>query len=105
MYLLSTINPARTIVALVALLIFGTIYNFIADAIHESSDGKNPWVAWEVVGGTVFTAVVARWLVYGSKLATPAEATDVVDIILLCFVASGIPMIIGDALRYLRHRP
>ena len=98
------VPDARLWATMIGLLLFGVAYNFLADAVFESSDGKNPWTAFEVVGGVAFTLLAVRWLLTGISVPADVPATEIIDLVFVAFAASGAPMIVGDAIRYLRNR-
>lgn len=85
-------TDASTVVSvLVMLALCGFLYDrYVVDIIERKLPPLGI-TAYEVVGGVLFTLV-------GSSFLIGLEATLLV---LLCFAASGIPMIIGARARYL----
>lgn len=73
------------------LALAGVIYDrYIVDVI-ERNDPPLGVTAWEVVGGVLFTLAGAAFLI----------GVEAVLVVLACFAASGIPMILGSRARHL----
>jgi hypothetical protein len=84
------IDLAQIVSVLAALAIAGTIYDrYIVDIIERQHPPLGV-TAWEVVGGVLFTLA-------GFALLAGLEAFLLA---LLCFAASGIPMILGSRARH-----
>lgn len=78
------------------LFISSVIYNEWVALVNHRSHGDHPLAAAEVAVGVLYT-MVGAWLVDGGCIR--------VETILICFVASGTPMIIGDVMRWMmRHK-
>lgn len=75
---------------LVGLALFGTLYNAWMARLGDAKEG---YVALLVAGGCAVTLV-------GAAIVDPRAAAWV----LVCFAASGVPMIIGDIKRYVDRR-
>ena len=78
----------------IAAVLFGLFgyawgYNALVDALHGSHDGDT---AWLVVGGVTATLCGAALII----------GILPVLIVAACFVASGIPMILGERIRHQR---
>ena len=85
-------------IAIVAacLVIGSIIYNEWVALVNHRSHGDHPLAAAEVAVG-VFYTLLGAWLVDGMCLR--------VETILICFIASGTPMLVGDIMRWMvRHR-
>lgn len=77
-------------VVLVSLLLFGVLYNRLMDWLDRRKDG---YTSLLVAGGVLVSlagVAVISWQAAGLSL--------------LAFAASGLPMIIGEAVRYVRRR-
>lgn len=78
---------------LILLSVAGVIYDrFVVDIIERQHPALGV-TAWLVVGGVLFTLVGAAFLI-GLEAAL---------LVLLCFAASGIPMILGARARHLER--
>lgn len=80
---------------LIVLAFVAVLYDrFVVDVIerHLPSLGMT---AWEVVGGVLFTLVGFAFL----------AGVEAFLLALLCFAASGIPMILGSRARHLEPEP
>lgn len=78
---------------LLGLLIYGAIYNWIVGWLKREECHRG-YTALLVVGGTLVTLVGASVLI-GVKYAL---------LTLACFMASGLPMVLGSMARYMRER-
>ena len=78
-----------------ALVIVSMAYNQAVGFVNAKTEGDHPLASWEVAVGTIYT-VVAAWAIDGEDINILTLG--------LCFVASGSPMIIGDAMRWLSRR-
>lgn len=93
---------ATTVIIIAALAIVSYLFNRHIDnspSIEELPDGQT---AWWVVLGTIYTlagalGILEAW--FGWSLAL-----RVVGTVLACFIASGIPMVLGDTYRTSRRR-
>jgi hypothetical protein len=87
---MTTPTPNNILGAWCLLLLCGILYDhFVVGPIERTSPPLGV-TAWEVVGGVLFTAVVFGMIAGWEHML----------LLLLCFSASGIPMIVGS---YLRH--
>lgn len=78
---------------LVLLALAGVLYDrFIVDII-ETQHPPLGVTAWEVVGGVLFTLVGFAFL----------AGVEAFLLALLCFAASGIPMILGSRVRHMER--
>ena len=77
---------------LLLLLMGGVLYNWLVDYSQRQLPRVHGLTAWLVVGGVLWTLV-------GLLLLTDRHTFFLA---LLCFVASGLPMIIGSMVRYWR---
>jgi len=77
---------------LLVLVVISVLFNELVAFVNKTTKGDHPLAAVEVVFG-VFYTVGGAWLIDGNciKLWT----------LLWCFVASGVPMIVGDVTRWL----
>lgn len=82
------------IVRVLILLAFAAVIydRFIVDIIEKQVPSLGV-TAWEVVGGVLFTLVGASFLI----------GLEDTLLVLLCFAASGIPMILGSRARHLER--
>lgn len=79
--------------AVILLLLFGgVLYNWLVDYAQRQLPRVHGLTAWLVVGGVLWTLV-------GLLLLTDRS---VFLAALLCFGASGLPMIVGSMVRYQR---
>lgn len=80
----------------VLLLLFGcgVLYNAVVDYVQTQLPEHHGVTAWLVVGGV-------GWTVLGIGIVLGIH--DMI-VVLLCFIASGSPMIAGSMSRYLRER-
>ena len=80
----------------VLLLLFGCgiLYNALVDYVQTQLPDRHGVTAWLVVGGV-------GWTIFGIGILLGVK--DMI-IVLLCFIASGSPMIAGSMLRYWRER-
>ena len=85
------INPQRLAIVLAGLFLFGIVFNALVSYTHERFGGKSPLTATFVVFGVGVTLFGALFLVPWPYIV----------IVCLCFVASGLPMWVGDLARYL----
>lgn len=84
-------DPARLAQVLLLLVLAGVLYDrFIVDVIEKQHPPLGV-TAWEVVGGVLFTLVGFAFL----------AGVEAFLLALLCFAASGIPMILGSRARHL----
>ena len=81
-------------IVLILLFIASIVFNEAVSIVNRITNGVHPLAAAEVAVGAIYT-LFGSWLA-GVKIET-------ILVILLCFVASGIPMIIGDVVRWLRR--
>jgi uncharacterized membrane protein len=81
------------VIVLMTLLGFGAVYNQLV-AWLENQEGEEGYTAFLVVGGTLVTLA-------GAAVLVGLEAALVV---LACFAASGTPMVLGSAWRYIQER-
>ena len=86
--------PISAIVILLSLFALSWVHNEIINLVHESTKGSNPWTAFFVVAGTLYT-IGAAYLIDGPDIN--------IWTLFFCYVASGSPMIIGDMVRYYRR--
>ncbi len=87
----NTLDRDHITLAIAALVLFGVIYDrLVVDRIERLHPSIGV-TAWEVVGGVTVTLLVFG-LLAGAEMMLLA---------LLCFAASGIPMIIGSHERHM----
>lgn len=87
------IDTASIVRVLVALALAAVLYDrFIVDAIERRHPPLGV-TAWEVVGGVLFTLAGFAFL----------AGIEAFLLALLCFAASGIPMILGSRARHLER--
>ena len=83
-------NPLQVISVLVGLACFGLFYNgVIVDNLVRHLPARYRATSFEVVGGLFVTCVLSRAIL----------GFEAMLVCLLCFAASGIPMIYGDVRR------
>ena len=83
-------TPLQTVTVLIGLVCFGLFYNgVIVDNLARHLPARYRATSFEVVGGVLVTCVGI-----GALLGFQAMI-----VCLLCFAASGIPMIYGDVRR------
>lgn len=82
-------------IVLVILFALSVVYNEMIDRINKDSEGDHPLAAAAVAVGVLFTLLGAHFI------GVPAEY---IWLVLLCFVASGTWMIVGDVGRWLARR-
>lgn len=93
---------AITVIIIAALAIVSYLFNRHIDnspSIEELPDGQT---AWWVVLGTIYTlagalGILEAWFGWGMALRA-------VGTVFACFIASGIPMVLGDTYRTSRRR-
>ena len=83
----------QMLAVLVGLLLFGVFYNAFVEYLERSGRDRG-YTAFLVVGGTLVT-------VAGSAVVIGVTAAGFV---LLCFAASGLPMVIGSGWRHVQAR-
>jgi hypothetical protein len=84
------ITPIQIVSILAALVIAGVVYDrYIVDIIERQHPPLGV-TAWEVVGGVLFTLAGFAFL----------AGLEMFLLALLCFAASGIPMILGSRARH-----
>ena len=71
-------------------------FNECVGIINKRSGNNHPLASFGVVIGTSYT-IAGAWLADGDSIG--------VWTLFLCFVASGLPMIMGDILRWLSRVP
>lgn len=85
--ILVTINPTQLALVLAGLLCFGVLYNeIVVDNLAAHLPQKYRATSWEVVVGVLVTLIGIGALL----------GLETMLVCLLCFAASGIPMILGD---------
>jgi hypothetical protein len=77
----------------VCLFALSWVHNELINLVHDETDGHNPWTAFFVVAGVLYT-IAAAYLIDGEYIN--------IWTLFFCYVASGTPMIIGDMVRYYR---
>ena len=87
------ISVERIIAVCVSLAAFGVAYNALV-AYLEREVPEHGYTAFLVVGGVMATLIGAAFIVGLTSTL----------LIGLCFIASGLPMIIGSVWRWLRRR-
>jgi len=88
-----TTDPALIVRVLLLLALAGVVYDrYIVDII-ETQHPPLGVTAWEVVGGVLFTLVGFAFL----------AGVEAFLLALLCFAASGIPVILGSRARHLER--
>lgn len=86
-------DPSRLAQVLLLLVLAGVLYDrFIVDVIEKQHPPLGV-TAWEVVGGVLFTLVGFAFL----------AGVEAFLLALLCFAASGIPMILGSRARHVEY--
>ena len=81
---------SETARVLLFLLVCGIMYNELVDYVQCQLPARHGVTAWIVVGGVL-------WTLFGVLLL---EDMQTFLNVLLCFVASGTPMVIGSMRRY-----
>jgi len=82
-------------IVLIGLFSISWPYNALTDWVHVATKSASPWTSFLVVGGILYTI--------GGAVLVDGWATINVFTLLACFAASGLPMVVGDVLRYLRR--
>ena len=72
----------------------GVLYDALVSYVQEQLPDRHGVTSWLVVGGVL-------WTVFGIGILLGVQ--DMI-VVMLCFMASGSPMIAGSMLRYLRER-
>ena len=83
-------DPARTFLFLLGC---GILYDQLVSYTQEQLPARHGVTAWLVVGGVL-------WTLFGVLML---EGIKVFTTVLLCFVASGTPMVVGSMRRYQRE--
>ncbi len=79
----------------VGLIAISWVHDEIINLVNDATGGKSPWTAFFVVAGVLYT-ILAAYLIDGPQIN--------VWTLLFCFAASGLPMTIGDVVRYTKTR-
>jgi len=80
--------------ALGALVVFGLLYDRYVTAIERRPEGHRGYTAFLVVAGVAITVA----------LMIPVIGVDAFNHIVVAFLCSGLPMIIGSVQRYMDAR-
>ena len=83
----------QTLTVLALLFVVGLLYNGLTGYIQSQLPERHGVTAWLVVGGVL-------WTLFGVLILT---GIDTFLTVLLCFIASGTPMVIGSMARYRRE--
>src|SRR5690554_1398126 len=86
-------DPLLFAVILAALLMFGLWFNSYVERRVESADGEQPFTWVWVVTGTLVTLIGLAIINWQAALLA-----------LICFTASGVPMIVGSINRHERRQ-
>jgi hypothetical protein len=81
------------IVVILGLLVFGGIYNHVVAGLEEKGHDRG-YTAYLVVGGTLVTVLGA----------IPLIGVESAGMVLACFAASGLPMVVGSSKRHSQQR-
>lgn len=80
----------QTLTVLALLFTIGLLYNGLTGYVQSQLKQPHGVTAWLVVGGVL-------WTLFGVLILT---GIDTFLTVLLCFIASGTPMVIGSMARY-----
>ncbi len=86
---------------LTGLFLISIVHNAGVDFLRQKSHGVNPYTSLLVVLGVAYTVVAALLIDYG-KYPAGNDWFLSWQTLIMCFVASGVPMVWGDIARYFR---
>jgi hypothetical protein len=94
MELTLTLDVDRLIALALGLMMFGIGFNAFVEWLERRPLGHHGYTAFLVVIGVAVT-VLASWPIIGFKAVLT---------LIVAFLASGIPMVVGSIARYMRER-